>query len=106
MTYEIRFTKTARRQIHEITFYLKKLGPAVANRFLENLRNQIKLLESGVIDYGKSHIKELAAVDIHSCLVGKYVLLYKVLDGTIVILNVFHGSQDYAKLFRESPCGV
>ena len=98
MTYEIRFTKTARRQIHEITFYLKKLGPAAANQFLENLRNQTKLLESGVVD--------LAAVDIHSCLVGKYVLLYRVLDGTIVILNVFHGGQDYAKLFRESPCGV
>ena len=70
---EIRFTKTARRQIHKITFYLK-LGPSSGKSISGESSKFKSALESGVIDYSNSY-QRMAAVDSFILIAGKVVLL-------------------------------
>ena len=102
MAYRVRILPTAEKDVEEIVAYLLKHSAQAAATFADKYRGQLQLLSSGVVDYGLSHIKELAERGYHSCRVNSYVLLYFYEDDEIVIAHVFHQRQDYARLVEPT----
>lgn len=98
MAYKVRILPTAEEEVDAIVAYLLTLGKPAAKSFTSQYRNQLRLLESGVVDYGLSHPPELAKLGYHSCRVNKYVMLYCRTTDTVVIAHVFHQRRDYARL--------
>lgn len=98
MAYKVRILPTAEQEVASITSYLFGYSNQAAAKFIEIYERQLQLLGSGLVDYGLSHIPELAELGYHSCRVNKYALLYFYEDNDIVIAHVFHQRQDYARI--------
>ena len=98
MGYKARFLPSASEEVAAITTYLQDYSTQAASNFVTALEKQLKLLTSGVVDFGLSHIQELAELGYHACRVNSYALLYYYEDDSLVIAHVFHQRQDYARL--------
>ena len=106
MGYSLIIMPSAQKDFNEIVTYLKMMSSRAVARFTKEFKTKLGLLQSGTIEYRLLHVPELAKVNVRFCMVGRYVLLYKKEDSVIRIMRIFHGSQDYAKLFRKSTGGV
>ena len=91
MGYSLIIMPSAQKDFNEIVTYLKMMSSRAVARFTKEFKTKLGLLQSGTIEYRLSHVPEL---------------LYKKEDSVIRIMRIFHGSQDYAKLFRKSTGGV
>ena len=45
---------------------------------------------------------ELSAAGYRYILAGKYLVFYRLLEGTVVIYHIVHGATDYPKLLKTS----
>lgn len=93
-------TRSAQRDRDAILSYLVgelKVTDA-ASRFLDELNRVLATLPSTPKAYPLSRERHLRALGYRFFLVMRYVVLYKVVGDRIVVVRVFHGSQDYARL--------
>lgn len=98
MAYDVKVLPTAEIEVEGIVKYLSGFGMQPARRFVEEYRHQLKLLSSGVIDYGPCKLPEVAKLGYHACRVNSYIMLYYFEGDAVVIAHVFHQRQDYARL--------
>lgn len=102
MAYKVKTLPSALHEIDEIISYLNGHGRQATDSFRKTLRSQVGLIESGVVDFGLSHIQELADLGYHTCRVNSYALLYYYEDDAVVIAHIFHQRQDYARLVEPT----
>ena len=100
MAYRVTIAAEAAREYEQIVSYLTGvLGSQQAARgFADEFARQVKSVRANPEIHALSRMPELAARGYRPMLVNRYVALYKVVGGEVVIAHVFHQSQDYAKL--------
>lgn len=100
MACKLAFTRLAAADRDAILSYLasRANSPVAASKYLDELERAVRL----ICDYPELHPlsrdEHLARLGYRSCLVQRYVVLYKMVGETVVVGRIFHGSQDYAKL--------
>lgn len=104
MAFRLRILPTAEEEVKSIAITLLEYGAHSATRFVDAYEKQLRLLASGVVDYGLSHIEALAQRGYHSCQVTSYVILYFYESDEVVVAHVFHQRQDYARLVEARAC--
>ena len=105
MAYDVVLDPKVVDRIDEIVDYLTNAlsSPAAASSFLDGLDELVANLESLPLSYPYSLDERFAARGYRKALVGNYVLLFRVVEagersGTVLVTNLFHGSQDYQGL--------
>lgn len=98
MACEVRILPSAEEEVDETVAYLASRSKQAALAFLSAYQEKLELLASGTIDFGLSHLPELARLGYHACRAGSYIVLYYHDGDIIVIAHVFHHSRNYARL--------
>ena len=93
-------TREANVELVRICDYLTNVlhSKQAADNFLDEVERQKEIISALPEIYGVSLIPEISAPDGRIAPVNKYVMVY-VFDGDkVVILHVFHSTQDYGRL--------
>lgn len=98
MACEVRILPSAEEEVDETVAFLVGRSRRAAQAFLSAYEEKLELLASGTIDFGLSHLPELAQMGYHVCRAGSYVMLHYHDGDSIVIAHVFHQSRNYARL--------
>jgi addiction module RelE/StbE family toxin len=102
VTYRVRYTEPAKRDLREITIYLRKnAGDPIAKRISDEL---IAKAESLAIRPARQRERRNLGTNICSVTMRSYRIFYRVLaEETVFILRILHGSRDItSKLFPQS----
>lgn len=103
MAYKPVILPSAAREYREIVHYLVKVlcSPQAARRFMAEFDRQVDLICAMPETHALSRMPELAARGYRSFPVNSYLVLYRIVDDTVVIAHIFHQSQDYTRLVAE-----
>lgn len=105
MACSVRILPSAEEEVSEIVAHLKSQSDNAARRFISAYQKKLELLSTGIIDFGLSHLPELARLGYHACRAENYIILYCHDTNGIVIVHVFHQSRDYARLVLPLQTG-
>lgn len=98
MACEVRILPSAEKEVEEIVAYLMGRSEGAARRFVSAYRDKLEMLASGSVDFGLSHLPELAELGYHAFRAASYVVLcYRDENGGVVVAHVFH-QRNYARL--------
>ena len=100
MAFSVAMLRSAQREYEDIVGYLSDVlqSPAAARGFADEFDHQLDLVRDNPRLYGLSRMPELAARGYRAFFVKRYIVLYKVSDGRVVVAHIFHQTQDYARL--------
>jgi toxin ParE1/3/4 len=102
VTYRIRYTEPAKRDLREITIYLRtNAGDPIAKRISDEL---IAKAESLATRPARQRERRNLGANIRSVPMRSYRIFYRVIGETVFILRILHSSRDItSKLFSRSP---
>lgn len=100
MACKVVITDEAARSRDDIVAYLVAVPcePKAAGRFLDELDALADRLAEFPEAYPVSSESRLAEMGYRKTRIMRYIVLYKVKADTVYITNIFHETQDYAKL--------
>ena len=90
-------TEFADDDIFKIGFYLSARRMKGAERFAREIEQTFERLAEFP---GIGRMRDELKPGIRSYVMGSYVIVYRVTDEGILVLRVFHGSQDYEREFE------
>jgi len=94
-----RISRSAQRDLREIRAYIAEHGTAAAAaRWIGTLRARCHRLADTP---GMGWPREELGPGLRSLAVGDYLIFYKEVLGTVVIVHVVHGARDLERLFGE-----
>ena len=98
--FTVKVTDVAKSEISSICNYLQNnLGSNKAKKnFTSKLNKQVANLKELPELYSISTRPEISKFDGRVAPVNNYVLIYIIKDDDVIILHVFHSSQDYGRL--------
>lgn len=91
-----RLTPEASQDLEEILEFLATSRPQAAARLLDSLREKCESLAAMP---GIGRPREELAPNLHSSLVGNYVIFYRPSSEGVEILRVLHGARDLPRFF-------
>lgn len=92
MTHRVEYTETARDDLYLIGDYLRgHAGEATAERFIRRLIAKADSLSFMPKRYCE---REELQPGLHAVLVEKYLLFYRINNGTVSIIRVLHGARE------------
>jgi len=99
MAYELVILPRAQEDLRDIVEYLARgLGsPQAASNFLDEFDNACEMVCAMPHMYALSRFDKQAELGYRAMPVKRYVALYAVRDGRVVIAHIFHQTQDYAR---------
>lgn len=91
MRTNVYWTRQAREDLRAIRAHIARDAPATAAAFVRRLRQSVSRLH----DFPRSGqvVPEIGREEIREILQGNYRLIYRVADGRVDILAVFHSAQ-------------
>jgi toxin ParE1/3/4 len=95
---EVEFSANALTDLVAIFAYLNPLNPAAAERTIADLEKRCRSLSRYPERGSPALVRQ--GVSLRKVVVGRYVVLYEVLNDTIVITAVVHGARDYERVLR------
>ncbi len=100
MASEVLILDEAKREYRNIVEYLSRIlkNPIAAKRFMDEFDQQLHRVSESPKIFALSRIRELALLEYRSAIVGNYLMLYTVKDDKVIIVHVFHQTQNYASL--------
>lgn len=100
MTYNVIMSAKANSSFNSIISHLLQLsgGSNIAKNFINDFEKKISLLSYNPEIFGYSRFQELKDKNYRYFLVKGYIALFKIEENNVVIANIFHQSQDYARL--------
>ena len=98
--FNVKITDVAKGEIDSICNYLENnLGSKQAKEnFVSKLNKQISILKELPELYSISKRPEISKFDGRVAPVNNYALIYIIEDDDVIILHVFHSSQDYGRM--------
>ncbi len=99
--HNVKILRPAARDIERIaSYYLRMVGPGSAEKITDKLLDTIEILEEPPFA-GTEHPDEILHYQNYRKLIcGEYVCIYKVIDKSVYIYRVIHGTMDYPKLIK------
>lgn len=100
MAYRKVILAEAQQEYRDIVGYLVGMlrSEQAARNFMEEFDKQVSLVAENPELYGLSRVPELAGLGYRCAPVKNYLVLYKVVDGQIVVCRIIHRSRDYTCL--------
>lgn len=98
MNAEYVLTESARDDLKEIWKYIAGYNPAVADKFLKQLRDKFELLASNP-KIGRQH--DNLVLNLRSFPFKNYVIFYFSNDSSVEIYRILHGARDIESLFED-----
>ncbi|HZA67930.1 MAG TPA: type II toxin-antitoxin system RelE/ParE family toxin [Geminicoccaceae bacterium] len=96
----LRYRRSAIEDLGEIRKYIARDDPAAARRFVAGIRTRCRLLaEQPYIGRERSEIRP----GLRSLSFQSYVVFYRIIDDSVEIVSVVHGSRDIEAMFRVEP---
>ena len=85
----------AERDLEDIWLRIAEYNPVAADKILRLLNSRILTLAT-MPERGRR--RQDIALDTRQLIEGNYIILYKIVEDTVVIVRVVHGSMDLPKL--------
>ena len=100
MTYKVVFEDSAIVEYVEIVDYLivTKRSKTAAKNFVDEMQRILDLVKANPDNFGLSKYKKIHKLRYHKVNINNYVMLYKVKSNEVLVVHIFHQSQNYAKL--------
>jgi toxin ParE1/3/4 len=96
----LRYRRSAIEDLGEIRDYIARDNRTAAKRFVERLRARCRLLsEQPHIGRERPDIR----AGLRSLPIQNYIVFYRLVDDTVEIVSVVHGSRDVGTVFDEEP---
>ena len=96
----LRYRRSAIEDLGEIRDYIARDNPTAARRFVAGLRTRCRLLaEQPHIGRERPDVRP----GLRSLPIQNYVVFYQLIDDTVEVVSVVHGSRDVEALFDEKP---
>jgi toxin ParE1/3/4 len=96
----LRYRRSAIEDLGEIRDYIARDNPTAAKRFVERLRARCRLLSDNPTSVANVRTSDRACV---ACRLRTTSSFYRLVDDTVEIVSVVHGSRDVDTLFDEEP---
>ncbi|MCA9074608.1 MAG: type II toxin-antitoxin system RelE/ParE family toxin [Planctomycetaceae bacterium] len=93
MARSVRFSSTARQDVHDIVAYIHEDSPANALQWRQRLYEKLKILRSERVSFALAPENEFARCEVRQFLFGRYRVLYTTREEEVFILTVRHGSR-------------
>lgn len=108
MAYSFEFLETAREDLVGVLDYLNSVsdGPSAVDSFLAELSREIALACEVPDAFAFSSMPELSMLGYRVMHIKSYVVLFLLFEETIIITNIFHQRQDYARFVVAHHQGV
>ena len=81
----------AQDDLRSIKIHIARDAPATASAYIRRLKKSVSRLKE--MPYSGQVVPEIGREEIREVLLGSYRLIYRVSDGRIEILTVFHGAR-------------
>ena len=91
MPSRIYWTQMAQDDLRSIKIHIARDAPATASAYIRRLKKSVSRLKE--MPYSGQVVPEIGREEIREVLQGSYRLIYRVKDGRIDILTVFHGAR-------------
>jgi len=106
MSLELRYRAAAITDLEDIFRSVLRVSasPVVARRYVERIRARCRLIPT--LPLAGRPRDDLAPGLRSVAFERRAVILYRVMDQTVEITNVFHGGRDYAALYRRGEIDV
>ena len=91
MPSRIYWTQMAQDDLRSIKSHIARDAPATASAYIRRLKKSVSRLKE--MPYSGQVVPEIGREEIREVLLGSYRLIYRVSDGRIEILTVFHGAR-------------
>lgn len=95
----VAFSPTSRQDLLDIGDYIAKDSRAKARRFISELREQCQRIGDAPMGYAG---REDLAPGLRMAALGRYVIFFRLIDGSVRIERVLHGARDLPALFARS----
>lgn len=90
---QVRFSSTARQDVHDIVAYIHEDSPDNALRWRRKLYEKLHILRSTVVSFALAPEDEFARCEVRQFLFGKHRVLYTVRGDVTYILTIRHGAR-------------
>ncbi len=97
MSYTVKLSARAERDIKEAYAYIREHGPASPNTWKAGLERKLVSLESFPEAYGFAPENTVTHTGIHQLLYGPFRILYVIRDNDVDVLTVRHGARRFLR---------
>ena len=104
LPYSAIITRRAALDVEDICVYYRKLKPSVEAKFIAATKSAIDRIKNMPRLGSVVEIERPAKETIYSCSIRqfpRYVLFYRVLEHTIEIVRILHGSRNWQELLEQ-----
>lgn len=91
------FSPTSRLDLHAIFDYIAQNSPQAAVDVVRKIEEKCNLLAEAP-DMG--FVRDDLLLELRASPVGRYVIIYRILNGGIDIVRIVHGARDFGALFE------
>lgn len=100
--YRVEILTPAQRELDAIAeIYFQLYGPESARKITDRIYHSLERLQSFPLS-GKLHPDRLLGREGYRLLIcGRYICVYRLIEETVYIYHIVHGSTDYPKLFKD-----
>jgi toxin ParE1/3/4 len=95
---DLRFSEQAERDLVEIGNFIARDNPANAARFIARLEEHCNLLTRHPLI---GRVRDDLLPGLRSLPFGRYIIFYRLMDGVVEIVRVFHAARDLRRALRN-----
>jgi toxin ParE1/3/4 len=95
---DLRFSEQAERDLVEIGNFIARDNPANATRFIARLEDHCNLLARHPLI---GRVRHDLLPGLRSLPFGRYIIFYRLMDGVVEIVRVFHAARDLRRALRN-----
>ena len=99
--YDVQILDPAQAELEEIaSLYCSLVGPASARKITDSIYDALEQLSQFPLSGPPMRDTELRRRGYHFVVVDKYIVIYRLIQTTVVVYHIFDGRSDYPTLFR------
>ena len=99
---DIRILDPAQAELEDIAeLYLSLAGAASARKITDGIYDALEQLRRFPLSGARMRDAELRGLGYRFLVVEKFILIYRLIDGTVFVYHIFDGRSDYPTLFRS-----
>ena len=99
--YDVQILDPAHAELEEIaSLYCSLVGPASARKITDNIYDALEQLSQFPLSGPLMRDTELRRLGYHFVVVDKYIVIYRLIQTSVVVYHISDGRSDYPTLFR------
>ena len=104
--FEIEILAPAQNELEDIgRLYLTLVGAESAKKITDKIYDALEQLTRFPLSGPPMRDAELRSLGYRFIVAGKYIAIYRLISGTVVVYHIFDGRSDYPTLFKSKLFG-